>query len=138
MDFSDNFEVSSGYGNFYRYESGKFGIYFDNSGEGVERIWSKEADTTLNVCLLHYIHLSCSTTVAVGLFDGSDGEGIVGIKTGDDAGDTSAPMHASQTWDFRDDPLVCLTADTTKSISVCAGDGWVSGFIKVSWGTRPK
>jgi len=133
-DFSANYELSSGYGGYHLFESGKFGIYFDCSGDGVERIWSKEADTTLNACLIHYIHLSCATSAGVGLFDGSDGEGIVKLRTSD----ATATGGLTETWDFRDDPLVCMTSDTTKSISVCAGDGWVSGFIKVSWTPLPK
>lgn len=131
-DFSSNFEVSSGYGQYYRFLSGKFGIYFDNSGDGVERIWSKEADTTKNVCLLHYAHLSCTTAASVGLFDGSDGEGIVRLRTSDV---TYVSQGQTETWDFGDDPLIIMAGDNTKSLSVCAGDGWVSGFVKVSWGT---
>lgn len=134
-DFSANYEVSSGYGGYHLFESGKFGIYFDCSGDGVERIWSKEADTTQNVCLLHYVHLSCTTVASVGLFDGSDGDGIVRLRTSDV---TYVSQGNSQTWDFKDDPLICMTSDNTKSISVCAGDGWVSGFIKVSWAPLQK
>jgi len=136
-DISGCFEISSGYGNFYKFDTGKtgpWGVYFDNSGDGVERIWAKDPtyDATKSVLKLYYVHLSCTTAVSVGLFDGSDGEGIVRLRTSDV---TYANTGNSEVWDFRDDPLVCMTAENTKSLSVCAGDGWVSGFVKVGWGT---
>lgn len=134
-DFSGCFEISSGYGNLYRFDSGKYGIYFGCTGDGVERLWAKDptVDVTNAVLVLHYAQLSCSST-SVGLYDGSDGEGIVSIR----GSDVSCQGHPSETWDFGKDGLVCMTAENTKSLSVCAGDGLISGFVKVSWGTRPQ
>jgi len=135
-DMSGCLEVTSGYGNYLRFDSGKFGIFFDGTGDAVERIWGKDptADVTGAVCLLHKVHLSCATSASIGLFDGSGGGGIVRLRSSE----LTATAGATEMWDFEDDPIVCLTAENTQSLSVCAGDGLVSGFLKVSWGTRPR
>lgn len=137
-DASGCLEMSSGYGNFFEFDTGKtgrWGVEFDCTGDGVERIWGKDPtfDASASCLLLYYAQLSCSTSVSVGLFEGSDGGAIVRLRTSDV---TYANTGNSQVWDFRDDPLVCMTAENTKSLSVCAGDGYISGFVKVGWGSK--
>jgi hypothetical protein len=132
-DVSDCVEMSDGYFGFNRFNSGRFGIAFECTGDGVERIWGKDptVDVSSSVCYLEYLQLSCASG-EVGLYDGSDGTLIGGIKVSD----VTPNGTPNSVWDFKGDPLMCLTADNTKSICISAADGHVSGFLKVYWGPK--
>jgi len=132
-DVSGCVEFSSGYFGFNRFDSGKFGIAFDCTGDTQDGIFGKDptVDVTAQVLYLDYLELACTTTSAR-IYDGSGGTILAAAL----ASDVSGVSANTQTWDFRGDPLRCLTAESTSSLCLSSGDGYVSGFMKVWWG-RP-
>lgn len=91
-------------------------------------------------CYIDYIQMSCNTAGRPHLRDGSIGGSLVGsqppaLDTTNDPGSQSY----SQEWDFRDDPLVCLTAvDNTSTITIdMTSAGAYSGFVKYHFGPPP-
>jgi hypothetical protein len=137
-DMSGCLEVSSGYGNMLRFDSGKFGISFDSTGGVDERIWGKDPTAVYGAMALYIeqIYLTgCASGGNVALCDGSGGEAIVTLANSD----VSYGGGVSQEWDFGNDALVCMTADNTQSLCVSSTiDGFVSGFVKCWWGPAPK
>ena len=144
-DVSGCLEVSSGYGNFMRFNSGKYGVAFDSTGGTDERIFGKDPTMNLddatyvggNSLYLYYVQLAgCASGGNIALIDGSGvGQAIVTLAIGDI---TPTSGHQSEVWDFRDDPLICLTADNTQSLCVSSTiNGHISGFIKCGWGPNP-
>jgi len=134
-DVSGCLEVSLGYGNLLRFDSGKFGIEFDSTGGIDERVWGKDptADVTAQAFYLECVHLSSgdSSGGTVSLTDGSGGAKIVTLQSGD----ASYSGGLSQSWDFRGDPLRCLTAESTQSVCMSSTvNGLCGGFIKGYWG----
>ena len=135
-DLSGCLEVSTGYGNLLRFNSGHFGIEFDSTGGVDERIWGKDptACVTGAVFYLEYVQLSTgdSTGGTVSLVDGSAASvKIVTLQSGD----VSYGSGMSGVWDFRDDPLRCLTACNTQSLCMSSTiNGRCGGFIKGYWG----
>lgn len=139
-DFSGCLEVSSGFGNMLRFNSGKYGISFDCTGGVDERIWGKDptVDVTVNALYLEYVQLATCGTAGggpVALVDGSAaGQAIVTLA----AHDGTLTLSTEGSWDFRNDPLICLTADNTQSLCVSStANAFVSGFIKCYWGPLP-
>lgn len=139
-DVSGCLEVSSGYGSLTKFSSGHFGISFDCTGGTDERIWAKDptVDATNNACYLEYVQLAACGTMGGGpiaLTDGSGGATIVGLAAHDGTLTLNGCFGA---WDFRDDPLVCLTADNTQSLCVSStSEAQITGFIKCYWGPLP-
>jgi len=140
-DFSGCLEVSSGYGNMLRFDSGKYGISFDCTGGTDERIWGKDPTAVVgNQCLyIDKIQLStCGTGGggSIALVDGSAaGQAIVTLS----AHDGTLTSGNQGLWDFGNDALVCLTADNTQSLCVSStASAFVSGFVKCWWGAPPK
>ena len=134
-DVSGCVEFSATYCTFYRFNSGKYGIRFDCTGDTQEAIWAKDptCDVTKAVLYLDYLDLHC-TSGAVRIVEGSGtthGDGTIAYLPGFDM---SGAMGAGLTWDFEDDPLRCLTAESTESLCLSSGDGWLWGFMKVHWG----
>ena len=136
-DVSGCLEVSSGFGNLLRFNSGKFGIEFDSTGGADERIWGKDptVDMTAQVFYLEQVQLAAgeSTGGVISLVDGSGGLKIVTLPNGD----ISSGGGMIGVWDFRDDPLRCLTADSTQSLCMSSTvNGRCGGFIKGYWGPK--
>lgn len=134
-DVSACLEVTDTYGNLLKFNSGKFGIAFDGTGDD-ELVWAKDptADVTDAVLYIDYIQLAACGTGAAGhvaICDGSEGEAIVSLATHDG----TLGSGNEGTWDFKDDPLVCLTAESTQSLCVsAAASAQFTGFIKCWWG----
>lgn len=143
-DLSGCVEMTIGYFGYTRFSSGKMGITFDCTGASDENIVGKDPtiglDNLIGACkglalYVDYIQLSCGTTGTIAICDGSDGGPIVDLASGDTSGGSSN----AGTWDFKDDPLVCLTADNTQSLCVSSEfGGQIAGFIKCGWGPIPK
>lgn len=140
-DVSGCLEVSSGYGNLMRFDSGRFGISFDCTGGTDERIWAKDptVDATKSALYVDYIQLATCGTGAggpVALVDGSAaGQAIVTLA----AHDGTLTSGNQGNWDFGKDPLVCLTADNTQSLCLSStASAFISGFVKCHWGPLPK
>lgn len=132
-DISGCLEITIGYGNLLKFDSGRYGIFWDYTGESQEVIWGKDPTCCVTgACFyLQQLGLSCATNdQPVAVFDGSGGAQLVRLSCGSLSGN-------SQTWDFEGDPLVCLTGDNTQSLSICAGDGFVNGYFKGFWGPKP-
>jgi hypothetical protein len=138
-DMSGCVEATVGYFGYNRFDSGKIGVSFDYTGGSDERLFGKDVtmmigDATVfnNALYVEYITLStCGTAGPVALIDGSQGIPIVTLS----GSDVSYGNGNSGEWDFKDDPLVCLTADNTDSLCVSSAlDGWVSGYVKCYWG----
>ena len=136
-DVSGCLEVSSGYGNLVRFNSGKFGVSFDCTGGTDERIWGKDptVDVTDAALYIEYIQLAtCGTAggAPVALIDGSAaGQAIVTLA----AHDGTLTVSNEGTWDFRDDPIICLTACNTQSVCISStANAQVTGFMKCYWG----
>ena len=131
-DVSGCLEMTAGYGFFNRFDSGLYGVGFDCTGNGTERIWGKDptACVTGSSCYLHYLVLTCGSATA-DLVDGSGGSKIFGAMA---IADATAPSGNTAVYDFRGDPLVLLTAENTQSLCVTASNGRVQGFMKLSWG----
>jgi len=135
-DVSGCLEVSSGYGNLLRYDSGKFGIQFDSTGGVDERIWGKDptVDVTAQAFYLEYAQLfGCPSGGPISLTDGSGGSKIVTVG----GSDVSYGGGSQAVWDFQRDPLKCLTADSTQSLCMSsAANGYCGGFVKGYWGPK--
>lgn len=129
-DVSGCVEFSDTYFGFHRFDSGKYGINFDCTGDTQDVIFCKDptADVTKAVLYLDYLRLGCGTTSAA-ILDGSDGTAIVRLRA-----DSSVTAGGLADWDFGNDPMRCLTAESTQGICLSSGDGDVWGFIKVHWG----
>lgn len=134
-DVSSCLEATSGYGNLIMFNSGRYGVEFDSTGGVDELIWGKDptiAEITKSVLYVDYIYLfGCATGGPISLCDGSGGARIV-TAGGSDAsyGGGSWGM-----WDFRDDPLRCLTAESTSSLCMSSTvNGHCGGFVKCWWG----
>ncbi len=140
-DMSGCVEATIGFFGYNRFDSGKMGISWDYTGGSDERIFGKDPtmnlndQTSLNNALyLDYIQMSCSTGGPVTLLDGSAGVPVVALA----CGDTSGGSTNSAFWDFRKDPLICLTADSTESLCVSSAvNGYVAGYVKCHWGPPP-
>lgn len=134
-DVSDCLEVSSGYGNLIRFDSGRYGVEFDSTGGADERIFGKDPTMvgfTAAVLYVDYIYLySCATGGPISLCDGSGGSRIVSAG----GSDVSYVNGAWGVWDFKDDPLVCMTAESTQSLCMSSAvNGYCGGFVKCWWG----
>lgn len=133
-DFSGCCEFSGAYGRFNYFESGKFGVDFDFTGNSSERIYGKDpteaSDITKAAFFLDYFRLSCTSGGSyLTLTDGSAGAKMLQLYCNTDVG-------GREEWDFADDPLVCLTAENTQSLCISATqNGFVTGYIKGHWGT---
>ena len=134
-DVSACLEVSSGYGNMLRFDSGKFWVTFDSTGGVDERIWGKDptAVSGTQVLYVDMIHLvGCNTGGPIALIDGSGGLPICNLVPSD----VSYGSAQGQVWDFGDDALVCLTADNTQSLCVSSTiNGHLAGAFKCWWGS---
>ena len=143
-DMSGCVEMTVGFFGYNRFNSGKIGIGWDYTGGSDERVFGKDptmiaGDTTVfnNALYLEYIQLAgCASGGPVALIDGSTGVPIVTLAQGDTTAHNGAN---SQVWDFRDDPIMCLTAESTVSLCISSAlPGHVSGYIKCSWGPASK
>ena len=133
-DVSGCLEVSSGYGNLLKFDSGRFGVSFDSTGGVDERIWGKDptAEVTASSLYIEYLQLAgCATGGPLAFVDGSAGQAIVSLANSD----TSYGGGAVGSWDFRGDPIRCLTAESTQSICISSTvNGHLSGFMTCYWG----
>ena len=85
-------------------------------------------------CYVSYLQMSCNSAGRPHLRDGSAGTSIVASQP---ASDVTIQSY-SQAWDFRDDPLVCLTADGTSVLAVdMTAGGAYQGFVKYHFGPTP-
>jgi len=135
-DGSGCLEVTVGYGNMMRFDSGKYGIEFDSTGGVDELIWGKDPTScvTASVFFLEYVQLASRdiTGGGISLTDGSLGMKIVSLGDGDASG--GGPTNG--VWDFRGDPLRCLTAESTQSLCMSSTiNGHICGFVKGYWGS---
>ena len=115
----------------FNYDSGKFGVRFSSvptEASAFEII--PMADHSLSSVYVDYVQLACSCGSNVRLVDGSNGKNFLGplfCATGE-------PI--SETWDFRDEPIL-LAGDTSEGTDISASAaGAVSGFIKYHWGPK--
>lgn len=118
--------------------SGKIGVSFDYTGSGVTLpVYGKDAvsfpsGSRTAAFYLTEVWLSCGTVGQVGLKDGSTGTDILRIGCG------STGANAIY-WDFKHDPLICLTADASVSLCISlAGNGMVAGRVNGFWGPIPQ
>jgi hypothetical protein len=137
-DISGCCEFTIGYGNMLKFDSGKYGVEFDSTGGVDERIWGKDP-TAVNAkqCLyVEYIHLfGCPTGGPISLTDGSAGARIVTAG----GSDVSYSGSSWGLWDFKGDPLICITAEGTQSLCISSTiNGYCGGFLKCWWGPPPK
>ncbi|MHC4603983.1 MAG: hypothetical protein ACYS6W_11715 [Planctomycetota bacterium] len=131
-DVSGCLEMTAAYASFNRFDSGLYGVGFDCTGNASERIWGKDptACVTASTCYLHYLALTCGSST-VNLVDGSGGAQITCPLA---FIDVTSGGPQSIVYDFRDDPLALLTAENTQSLCISATNGYVQGFMKLSWG----
>lgn len=113
------------------FHSGKLGmVFWGTDVNGTEKVLTKDDTTSTDYkCFIHYIQMACGTGTAGALYDGSAGSMIVPNMC------SACGAAYSETWDFKDDPLV-IAADSTESwVCLSAGaNGTVHGFIKYTLG----
>lgn len=128
-DLSQCLETTTGYGAFGRTLSGHVFAEFDATGNASERAYGKDPAccVTLAVFFLEYLQLGCASG-GLNLYDGSGGSKILGLA--------DACLARTETWDFRNDPLRCLTACNTQSLCVSAANGFWKGTLIGTWGTE--
>lgn len=131
-DMSACVEFSAGYFGYFRTTTGHIGLSFDCTGDTQRALICKDptGDWTRSVFYLEFLQLGCSST-SLRVYDGSGGQFIAGIL----ASDISGGYMNWGIWDFRDDPIRCLTACNTSGICISSGDGYVNGFLQGYWGT---
>ena len=88
------------------------------------------ADMSGAAFYLEKFTFNCMSGTSATIHDGSTGRRLFGTY--------ACPSNASTcvSYDFDDDPLICLTADSTDGICVSAGAGGYSGIIKGYWGPK--
>lgn len=144
-DMSGCVEMTVDYFGYNRFNSGKIGVTWDYTGGSDENIIGKDPTIGLDdltgalkkqALYVYYLQIAgCASGGPVAICDGSDGAPIVSLALGDD---TASKGANSQVWDFRDDPLICLTADNTQSLCVSsATNGHIAGYVKCGWGPSP-
>lgn len=135
-DMSNCVEATVGFFGYNRFDSGKIGVSWDFTANASERIVGRDPAlnsndlTTFNqVLYVHSVQMSCGTGGPITLYDGSAGSQLITLAGSDMTGGGN-----SGNWDWRDDPLVCLTAEGTQSLCISSADALNAGFIKFSWG----
>lgn len=108
----------------------RYVAFHEIAGSGVQDLISKEFTVGQNF-IIEQVMLACLTG-HVFIFDGTAG-GTVPIFALHGGGQDITTGWATQTWDFRGDPIE-LTRDGT-ALSICAV-GTFSGFVKYGWGTK--
>ena len=90
-------------------------------------------------CYVDYLQMSCNSAGRPHIKDGSSGGSLVGSQPpAVDTTDAPGSQSYSQAWDWRDDPLVCLTADGTSVLSIdMTVAGAYTGFVKYHFGPPP-
>ena len=126
-----------------RFDSGKYGTSFQAvaTEASVTHLFEYSAfagDATAGnrfSCYVDLIQMSCNTAGRPHLRDGSSGDSLVGSQPPSDV----TMQSYSQTWDFRDDPLICLTAaDNTSVLAIdMTVAGAYTGFVKYHIGPPP-
>ncbi len=86
-------------------------------------------------CYVDYVQMSCNSAGRPHIKDGSAGSSLVGSQPPSDV----TQQAYSQSWDFRSDPLVCLTAaDNTSVLAVdMTVAGAYTGYIEYHIGPPP-
>lgn len=128
VDLSKCVEASAGYYSYMQTSLGHIIVQFDGTGNDYERIYGKDPTccVTQSVFYLEYFQINCATG-GVSLLDGSNYSSIFG-----DFRDSSSPRKES--WDFRKDPLRCLTGCFTESLSIAVNNGFYQGILMGYWG----
>ncbi len=132
-----------------RFNSGKYGTSFQTTATeaSVSHLFEYSTfagdNTTGNPfsCYIDYIQMGCNTAGRPHIRDGSGGNSLIGSQLPTvDTTDAPGSQSYSQEWDFRGDPLVCLTAaDSTSTIIIdMTSAGFYSGFVKYWSGPPPK
>ncbi len=126
-----------------KFDSQKFGTSFQSVATEASASHLFEFSTAVGgdntaakmSCFIDTIQMSCNSAGRPHLRDGSAGGSLVGSQPPSDVTNQSY----SQTWDFRDDPLVCLTAvDNTSTITIdMTVAGAYTGFVKYHFGPPP-
>lgn len=122
------------------FNSGKFGVGFRATATEASVSHLFEFSTAIGgdntnakfSCYVDSIQMSCGSQGGAHIRDGSAGDSIVGALAG------ISGSSYSEKWDFRDDPLVCLTADGTSVLSVdMTLAGKYQGYVKYHFGPPP-
>ena len=126
-----------------QFDSGKFGTAFSSEGSDASVAHLFEFSTAVGgdntaakfACYIDFIQMSCNSAGQPHLRDGSAGTSIVGSRPPSDV----TIQSYSQAWDFRDDPIVCLTAvdDTSTIVIDMTVAGAHQGFVKYHFGPPP-
>jgi hypothetical protein len=134
-DLSNCVEATVGYFGYNRFNSGRIGVSWDYTANADELIVGRDPalnsnDLTTFSQVLHvdYLQMSCGSGGPIALYDGSAGALIAAL-----AG-VSVGGGNNGTWDFKGDPLICLTSDGTQSLCISSADAMNTGFIKCHWG----
>lgn len=138
-DFSKGFEAVQG--SYQQTMSGQIHVCSFNNGNDSYKIYGKDptiTDITRQCFYLTGVQMFCSTGTLFRLMDGSvgattDRNVIVSLASSCDAGANSA------SWDFHDDPMVCLTAEHTSTLCISAdvSCGLWSVNLQGYWGPKP-
>jgi len=107
--------------------SGKRWVIFEEADSAADTQLLVGKDITNGTQLFHieYVVLNCATGGNVGVLDGS-GAVAPFFRL---SGDVSVGSN-SQTWDFREDPMICADSDST---CLCiTATGTFNGFVKYS------
>ncbi len=138
-DMSNCVEATVGFFGYNRFDSGKIGVSWDFTANAQERIVGKDPALNSNdlttfkqVLYVDFLQMSCGSGGPIALYDGSGGT-LIAALAGVSVGGGNNGM-----WDFRGDPLVCLTADNTQSLCISSADAMNTGFVKCHWGTVSK
>jgi len=134
-DISNCFAVCTGYGNFVRFDSGHVGVSWDLTGEGTERLIWKEPSCDLTAAVFYLEYVQIAIGCGSGFCTLNDGTTPTAPIVGLPLSDSSGFGKVSQEWDFKDDPVRCLTACNTQALCITVGDSYATGFIKGYWGT---
>lgn len=116
----------------FTFLSGKSGVsFYATATEASVSLLVDAADFSTASVYVDLIQLSCSSAGGPAIYDGSSGDSITGRLA------CGTEVFHSQVWDFRDDPIQCLGADTTDTLCVSmAGAGPYQGFMKYHWGPK--
>jgi hypothetical protein len=128
-DISLCLEFTATHANFNKFNSGHIGVSWDCTGDEQKSVICKDptCDLTGSVFYLEYLQLGCGSTDQR-IYDGSGGLILAAVLVSDVTG-----TFNTETWDFRDDPLRCLVAESTQGLCISSGDGNVCGFLKGYW-----
>jgi hypothetical protein len=108
-------------------------VFWGSDVNGTEAVipFDPTIDSTKYVCFLDYVQMACNSSTSAALYEGSAGTRVIP----DFCSGCEGAGSYSETWDFRDDPIVLQNDSTEAWLCISGGaQGMVHGLVKYHFG----